>query len=459
MVYWRYPVKAKSAKTVEKNNVLKVYKKTTSQNQLEKLSEKQLKNQKDLFKQEIEKLNSKYSIEIIDEKLEELNTHTNKIKELANNVKELCEKYKNQINIKKEYFLGDTFFYKSCLIIEKIQHNGSFSSLIKAEQDLFIYLKSKEYNNVLLYFSDLLNFIGTHYLVYDLQLFENNKQAWSIGSNSNIVYATYIPFKEKPYISFTKTLDLLLNTPPKYNYKNGGFFFMMHSSYQEFLKNNKAPSYEDLDNWKRKFSNFTQCSINDHKYSDIVLRFDETGYKEECKKWASIKNYHSLLQDEKYTEIWNHKAVNKTFYKKYFKLANEALTKVLRKIELIERSRLKKLKKEVGIGFVYVLKSVGYPGMYKIGSTYGLAEERAEELSGTNVPDPWTVSAKIRIKDAEYYEKQIHKILGEFRYRKGREFFKVDLNKIKDCLKQVSDVTDKGSLKLKLSQLQKKINI
>ena len=106
-----------------------------------------------------------------------------------------------------------------------------------------------------------------------------------------------------------------------------------------------------------------------------------------------------------------------------------------------------------------MLKSIGYPGMYKIGSTYGLPEERAEELSGTNVPDPWTVTAKIKIKDAEYYEKQIHKILAEFRYKKGREFFKADINKIKDCLKQVSDVTEKGSLKLKFSQLQKKIDI
>ena len=97
--------------------------------------------------------------------------------------------------------------------------------------------------------------------------------------------------------------------------------------------------------------------------------------------------------------------------------------------------------------------------MYKIGSTYGLAEERAEELSGTNVPDPWVVTAKIKIKDAEYFEKQIHKIFAEFRYRKDREFFKIDLEKIKDCLKQVSSATEKGSLKLKYSQLQKKIDI
>ena len=460
MAYWRYPVKAKSSKTVERNSVLKEYDNITSQNKLEKLSNRELKSQKNSFKDELEKLNSKYSISKIEEKLKEFQIHTNKINKLAKNVKDLCEKYKNQLKTSKEYYLGDTFFYKSCLIIEKVHHNGSFNLLIKAEQDLFLYLKSKEYNNLLLYFSNLLNLIGTHYLVYDLELFENNKNAWSIGNYPNIVYAARTFLKEKTYVSFIDTLNSHLNTLPIYNYKNGGYFYMMHNSYSEFIKINKAPSYEDEGrNWSRKFSNFSKCSKNDHKYSDLVLRFDETGYREECKKWKSVNDYHLLLQNEKSTELWNHKAVNITFYKKYFKLANEALNKVLRKIDLIERGRIKKLKKEEGVGYVYILKSVGYPGMYKIGSTYGLPEERAEELSGTNVPDPWTVTGKIRIKDAEYYEKQVHKILSEFRYRKGREFFKLDLNIIKDCLRQVSDVTKKGTLKLKFSQLQKKNDI
>ena len=462
MAYWRYPVKSKSSKTIERNIVLKDYKKIISQNKLEKLSNKELKNQKDLFKEEIDKLNSKYSIDEIDEKLNEFHTHTDNINKLANNVKVLCDQHKKQILTQKEYFLGNSFFYKSCLIIEKIKHTGSFDLLIKAEQDLFLYLKSKEYNNLLFYFTDLLNLIGIHYLVYDLPLFKDNKNAWSRGTDPNITYAVDIPYKETPYQTFFPTLALFLNTTPDYNHKNGGYFFLMRTSYQEFLKKDKAPGYENLDDgdkWKEKFSNFSKCSKDDHKYTDIVLRFDETKYKEECSKWESIQKYHQLLQNDAYTQIYNHKVVNKSFYKKYFQLTIEALNKILRRIELIERSRLKKLKKEDGTGYVYILKSIGYPGMYKIGSTYGLPEQRAEDLSGTNVPDPWTVTGKIKIKDAEYYEKQIHKILAEFRYRKGREFFKTDLSKIKDCLKQVSEATDNGSLKLKLSQLQKIINI
>ena len=66
---------------------------------------------------------------------------------------------------------------------------------------------------------------------------------------------------------------------------------------------------------------------------------------------------------------------------------------------------------------------------------------------------------KVEIQSAEYYEKSIHKILGDYRVKQGREFFKLDLKKIKDCLKQVSELSDKGEKKLTLSDLKKRIKI
>ena len=149
----------------------------------------------------------------------------------------------------------------------------------------------------------------------------------------------------------------------------------------------------------------------------------------------------------------------KKYYKELFKKEIDIRNKQLRKIELVKRSREKGRKKIENVGYVYVLKSIGYPGLYKIGSTYGLVEERAEELSGTNVPDPWMPAGKIKLKNAEYYEKQIHKLLKDSRYRKGREFFKVDLSKIKDCFKKVSELSDKGEKKLTISDLKKGIKI
>ena len=72
---------------------------------------------------------------------------------------------------------------------------------------------------------------------------------------------------------------------------------------------------------------------------------------------------------------------------------------------------------------------------------------------------PRSFAAKIKIKDAEYYEKLIHKLLSKYRYRKGREFFKLDLDQIKMCLKQVSQISEKGSKKLTLAKMQKEIKL
>ena len=149
----------------------------------------------------------------------------------------------------------------------------------------------------------------------------------------------------------------------------------------------------------------------------------------------------------------------KEYYKRLFDEEKVIRLKQLRKIELYIRSKEDQIKKEEGVGYVYVAKSIGYPGMYKIGSTYGNPKKRVEDLSGTNVPDPWTLAEKIKIKDAEYYEKLIHKLLSKYRYRKGREFFKLDLDQIKMCLKQVSQISEKGSKKLTLAKMQKEIKL
>ena len=131
-----------------------------------------------------------------------------------------------------------------------------------------------------------------------------------------------------------------------------------------------------------------------------------------------------------------------------------------RKIELIKRSRTREKTKSENVGYVYVLSNESLPpNTYKIGSTYGLPEERAEELTGTGHLTPFKVVAKTKIQSAEYYEKSIHKILRDYRVKQGREFFKLDLKKIKDCFKQVSELSDKGEKKLTLSDLKKRIKI
>ena len=129
-----------------------------------------------------------------------------------------------------------------------------------------------------------------------------------------------------------------------------------------------------------------------------------------------------------------------------------------RRIELILRGRKKEKEKTENVGYVYVLSNKSLPpNTYKIGSTYKLPEERAEQLSGTAHLTPFKVAAKIKIQSAEYYEKSIHKLLNK--YRVGKEYFEIELHKIKDCLQQVSILSEKGQKKVALADLKKKIKI
>ena len=124
---------------------------------------------------------------------------------------------------------------------------------------------------------------------------------------------------------------------------------------------------------------------------------------------------------------------------------------------ILRRAKVAGAKME-NVGYVYIMSNESLPpNTYKIGSTYGLPEVRAEELTGTGHLTPFIVVGKIKIKSAEYFEKLLHRLLNNYRVRKDREYFELDLKNIKNILKQVSELSDKGEKKLTLSDLKKRI--
>ena len=145
--------------------------------------------------------------------------------------------------------------------------------------------------------------------------------------------------------------------------------------------------------------------------------------------------------------------------KKFFEIRVNYYEKQKRKYELLARRKESATKKIENIGYVYVLSNKAYPNIYKIGSTYGNAEERAEELTGTGHLMPFKVETKIKIKSAEYYEKKIHSILNSYRVKQNREFFEINLDNIKSCLKDIYKITEKGEKKLSLAELKREISI
>ena len=54
-------------------------------------------------------------------------------------------------------------------------------------------------------------------------------------------------------------------------------------------------------------------------------------------------------------------------------------------------------------------------------------------------------------------EKLIHKLLSNFRYRKDREFFKIDLSTVKKYFNDILKITNNGNAKNTLSDLKKKL--
>ena len=107
--------------------------------------------------------------------------------------------------------------------------------------------------------------------------------------------------------------------------------------------------------------------------------------------------------------------------------------------------------------YVYVLSNKSYPNTYKIGSTSGSPKQRAVDLSTTGVLHPFKVAFQIKIKNAEYYEFKIHKLLDNCRVKGNREFFELELDKIKDFLNQVLDISEGGDKKINYQTLKKRL--
>jgi asparagine synthetase B (glutamine-hydrolysing) len=116
----------------------------------------------------------------------------------------------------------------------------------------------------------------------------------------------------------------------------------------------------------------------------------------------------------------------------YFKKLIDETNKEIRKIELILRSRKRKVELADNLYFVYIMSNQAYPNIYKIGWTSSLPEERAEELTGTGHLHPFKVEFSKKFNNAEQIEQQCHDYFKKNRVANNREFFEVPLNEIKD---------------------------
>lgn len=95
-------------------------------------------------------------------------------------------------------------------------------------------------------------------------------------------------------------------------------------------------------------------------------------------------------------------------------------------------------------GYVYVLSNEAMPGIYKIGMTERSVEERVKELSKmTAIPTPFKIEACFYSDNPLADEREIHELLSQYRVSENKEFFKCDLDKVKDFIREVLEL-EKG---------------
>lgn len=98
-------------------------------------------------------------------------------------------------------------------------------------------------------------------------------------------------------------------------------------------------------------------------------------------------------------------------------------------------------------GYVYVISNIGSFGenVYKIGMTRRLEPtDRIDELSSASVPFKFDIHAMIFCEDAPKLEAELHRAFEEYKVNavnSRKEFFKVDLGKIKEAVRNNYDRT------------------
>lgn len=113
------------------------------------------------------------------------------------------------------------------------------------------------------------------------------------------------------------------------------------------------------------------------------------------------------------------------------------------------------------LGWIYCLSNPSYrEGLYKIGCTETVdktPQMRAEQLFKTGVPEPFVVECAKIVKNPYNKESTIHKLLGETRNHKKREFFNSDLNKIKLMFDLCDDFPEKTTEPVQSRSKQKNL--
>lgn len=181
-------------------------------------------------------------------------------------------------------------------------------------------------------------------------------------------------------------------------------------------------------------------------------RIERERMREEIKLREEIEAKRAEIEKE----LIHYKNQRRKLQERKMKAHEDDLQFLLEREEEIE-NRINELNRELEevdyraankkAGYVYIISNIGSFGkdVYKIGMTRRLEpKDRIDELSSASVPFKFDIHAMIFCEDAPKLEAELHRIFDEYKVNavnSRKEFFKVDLDKIKEAIRNNYDKT------------------
>jgi hypothetical protein len=456
--------------------------KIIKQSVLEKLTKNQLLEQQRLYQDE-NKIIAKFDLKEYQNKISKVELLKEEIQEECDIIKKKAKKLSDNFFIKDSYYKENKFFIfseisKVIRIKQVCCEDNKLNIIFLTEFEKSIKkIDIDNINSLYEYFTEKIKVFKKIYSVHDSKLDSSSENLEDIEDDkTEVVNLSIFDLEnvfDKIFLPYTYELDALKKkiseNYEKINSKDSSYYDALaqaarHSLpiiYEESLTTAKKIKYRAKGTLSEYFNSFVPWNEEDFK-SYIAKKTSLSLVWFEQQRYVFYENDFAKKYNknrDRFKKEFVISILNKDFLLQKFKVFTEFNDKILRKIELLLRSKAKQKEKLENVGYVYVLSNEAYPGVYKIGSTYGLVEERAEELTGTGHLHSFVPEFSIKIESAEYFEKTTHSLFKEYRVKQGREFFKMELKIIKMALKQIKTITNDGKIKFKTGELKKKIGL
>ena len=343
-------------------------------------------------------------------KEEIINNYEDEIKKLKDEIKNLNDEIENlNKDLIVEYGKTDNYFdissqeIKNKLNMLKLEQN----ELIKKDKAILVTTRTTPPNKKILN-SNIKQLLRSYNNECDSII--NNLTIKNIDTSRNKF--------EKSYIALNKLYEL--------------DFVQISKKYYELKLQELTLAYsyiQQLENEKEQQKAIREQLIEEEKVrkeiekAKIKIEKEETQFKNEVSK---LMNYLNKSNND----------VEKQLYV-------DKIRELEDKLKLLEKDKENVLQREQNTraGFVYIISNIGSFGenIFKIGMTRRLEPmDRIKELSDASVPFQFDVHALIFSEDAPALENILHKTFKENQVNKlnaRKEFYNIDLNKIKEVVK------------------------